>query len=250
MKRIALLLALLFGCAGANASAASGPPPELRRAAAVSEADHRGIIAFQIVWDTEARGGPFHRSFHYRNAYVYDGTRLVGARAIEKIDNGRAAGPSDLDAETRRILSQNQGGGAGGFAAPFDARHFDEYRFARAPCDLTCLQGDTTVTFIASIQDENHGDGRMVIDRDGHVRHLEYSPRVKPAFGNIHAKDALVSIDRAAVLPGFWATTKIESRFSGHYGFITGDARQTARYERYRRFFTVVEALSALRAAD
>jgi hypothetical protein len=250
VKRLAVLLALFFGLAGAGASAAAGPPPELRRAALVAEADHRGIVAFQIVWDTEARGGPFHQRFHYRNAYVYDGTRLVGARAIEKVDNGRTAGPADLEAETKRILSQNQGSDGAGFAVPFDARHFDEYRFARAPCDVTCLEGDTTVSFVASIQDENHGDGRMIIDRDGHVRHLEYSPKVKPAFGNIHAKDALVSIDRAAVLPGFWATTKIESRYSGHYGFITGDAHQTTRYERYRRFFTVVEALSALRTGD
>jgi len=90
----------------------------------------------------------------------------------------------------------------------------------------------------------------MVVDRDGHVRHLEYSPRVNPTFGSIHAKDALISIDRASVLPGFWATTKIQSRFSGRYGFITGEALQTARYEHYRRFFTVAEAMSTLRAGD
>ncbi|MFN2529388.1 MAG: hypothetical protein ABR584_11815 [Candidatus Baltobacteraceae bacterium] len=245
MKRAALLCAVLLTAAGVTSA---GPPAELRHAAAVAEADHRGIISFQIIWDTHARGGPFKQTFHYRSAYVYEGNRLVGARALEKIDNGHKSGQPELDAETKRILSQSETAGPTGFAVPFDSRHFDEYRFARAACDTGCLDGDTTITFTAALEDANHGDGRMIIDRDGHVRHLEYSPGVKPAFGNIHAKEALVGIDRAAVLPGFWATTKIESRFSGRYGFITGEARQTARYERYRRFLSVAEALSALRS--
>jgi len=247
MNRATLLCAVLLTAAGV---ASVGPPPELRRAAAVSEADHHGIVSFQIIWDTQARGGPFKQGFHYRNAYVYEGNHLVGARALEKIDNGHTGGQADLDAETRRILSQSETADAVGFAVPFDSRHFDEYRFGRIPCDRRCLEGDSTITFISQVQDANHGDGQMIIDRDGHVRHLEYSPRVKPTFGNVRAKDALVAIDRAGVLPGFWATTKIESHFSGRYGFITGEARQTAHYERYRRFLSVVEALSALRSSE
>ena len=225
---------------------AGAVPSELIRAAAMTQNDHRGVVGFEITWDTEARGGPIHQRFHYRNAYVYDGVRLIGARALEKVDNGRPGGQADLDAQTNRILQQNHSSDAAGFAVPFDALHFDEYRFERAPCDMKCLQGDTTIGFSAVIADADHGDGHLVIDRDGHVRHLEYVPKVKPAFGGVHARDALVTIDRAAVLPGFWATTKIESRYSGHFGFITGEAIQNTRYDRYRRFRDAQEALSAL----
>lgn len=222
-------------------------PSELRKAAALAEGDHHGIIGYEISWDTEANGGPFHQRFHYLNAYVFDGERLLGARALEKVDNGHHAGQSELDAETKRI-AQNEHAGGAGFAVPFDSRHFGEYHFTRTTCDALCLDGDTIVAFASDIQDVNHGDGRMVIDRDGHVRRMEYVPKVKPAFGRVHAKDALVAIERAAVLPGFWATVKIESRFSGRMGFITGSATQTTQYEHYRRFRTDDAALAALQS--
>lgn len=245
MRRAAPMLLGALLCAGAAPS--STVPPELRKAAALAESDHRGIIGFQIRWDTEADGGPFHQRFHYLNAYAYDGDRFLGARAIEKVDNGHHAGQAELDAETKRI-AQNERGSGTGFAVPFDSRHFSEYHFTRAACDALCLEGDTAVSFTSDIQDVNHGDGRMIIDRDGHVRRMEYAPKVKPAFGRVHAREAQVSIERAAVLPGFWATVKIESRFSGRYGFISGSAKQTTQYERYRRFRTDDAALAALQS--
>lgn len=246
MKTAAIGLITLLACAGLTGAL----PQELRRAAALAENDHKGVVGFEITWDTEARGGPFHQRFHYRNAYVYDGTRLIGAKAIEKVDNGRTGSQADLDSQTKRILDENHASDAAGFAVPFDSRHFDEYRFERGACDATCLDGDSAIAFAARVTDAEHGDGHLIIDRDGHVRHLEYVPKIKPAFGSIHAKEALVSIDRAAVLPGFWATTKIESRYGGRYGLVTGEATQTTRYERYRRFRTGAAALSALQSGE
>ena len=246
MRQIALAFVVGLACVGVAGSL----PPELRKAAAVAEADHRGVMGFQITWDTDAHGGPFHQNFHYRAAYVYDGTRLIGARAIEKIDNGRAGTQADLDAQTKQILSQAHASDASGFAVPFDSRHFDEYRFERVACDASCLAGDTEISFLAAVADPDHGDGRLIVDRDGHVRHLAYVPKVKPTFGSIRVRDAAVTIDRAAVLPGFWATTKIESRYTGRYGFISGQATQTTRYDHYHRFRSGDVALSALASGD
>ncbi|MDP9017471.1 MAG: hypothetical protein M3N19_04025 [Candidatus Eremiobacteraeota bacterium] len=225
-------------------------PANLRHAAAIAESDHRGIVGFQISWETEARGGLFHQRFHYRNAYVYEGEHLIGARALEKVDNGRVSSERDLEAETKRILDESAKPAAPGFAVPFDVRHFEEYRYKTAPCDDYCLQSDERIAFAALIQDANHGDGLMTIDRDGHVRRLEYSPKVKPVFGPVRAREALISIDRGPVLPGYWATTKIESRFSGRYGFVTGAATQTTHYDHYRRFRTTDAALAALRSGE
>ena len=244
----------LVGISCALLAAAPAPaaaiPPELRRAAILSENDHHGIVGFEITWDTDARGGPFRQRFHYRNAYVYDGERFLGARALEKVDNGKAADAHGLDEETKKIEREHSGASVPGFAVPFDSRHFDEYRFRRAPCDAACLEGDTSIGFEALINDQNHGDGRLIIDRDGHVRHLEYVPKVKPVFGGIHAREASVSIDRGAVLPGYWSTTTMLTRFSGRYGFIVGQAIQTTQFDHYRRFRTPDAALSALRTGQ
>lgn len=243
----ALALAAVFAI---TLAAAEGVPSELRRAAQVAQSDHQGIIAFQIIWDTEARGGPFHQTFHYRNAYVFDGERFVGARALEKVDNGKAADDAGLADETKRIAANERAKGAVGFADPFDSRHFQEYRFNRAPCEASCLAGDTTVTFAAVVSDINHGDGRLVIDRDGHVRQMVYAPKVMPTFGRVKAHDAVISIERAAVLPGYWATVRTTAKYSGRYGFITGAATQTTRFDHYRRFRSVDAAVAALNSGQ
>lgn len=235
--------------AAVTLAAAESVPPEVRRAAQVAEADHQGIIGFQIIWDTEARGGPFHQTFHYRNAYVYDGERFVAARALEKVDNGKAADVAGLADETKHIAENERTKGAG-FADPFDSRHFAEYRFSRTPCDPSCLAGDTTVAFTALVSDVNHGDGRLVIDRDGHVRQMTYAPKVMPAFGRVKARDAAISIERAAVLPGYWATLRTTATYSGRYGFISGAATQTTRFCRFRRFRSVDAAIAALNSGQ
>lgn len=231
------------------AGSAEGIPSELRRAAQVAEADHRGIVGFQIVWDTDARGGPFHQTYHYRNAYVFDGEHFVGARSIEKVDNGRSADEAGLAEETKRIV-ENERSKSAGFSDPFDTRHFDEYRFSRTPCDSTCLEGDVTLAFAALSEDARHGDGRLVIDRDGHVRRMTYTPKVMPSFGKVRARDAVITVVRAAVLPGYWATTRMESKYTGRFGIITGGAIQTSRFDHYRRFRTVDAAVAALNSGQ
>ena len=230
-------------------AAAADVPAEVRHAAQVAQADRRGIVGFEIVWDTDAHGGPFHQTYHYRNAYIFDGERFVGARAIEKVDNGRVAGPADLAGETRKI-AENERSKAPGFADPFDDRHFPEYRFSRQPCDASCLEGDTTVAFTGLLADVNHGDGRLLIDRDGHVRRMVYVPKVMPSFGRVKARDAVITIERGPVLPGYWATLKSTATYSGRYGFITGSATQTARFDHYRRYHSVDAALSALNSGQ
>ena len=241
-------LALAAVCLTAIA-AASEVPAEVRRAAQVAQSDRRGIVGFEIVWDTDARGGPFHQTYHYRNAYIFDGERFVAARAIEKVDNGHSAGAADLAAETRKI-AENERAKVPGFADPFDDRHFAEYRFTREACDAACLQGETTVAFAGLVPDVNHGDGRLLIDRDGHVRRMVYVPKVMPSFGRVKARDAVVTVERGPVLPGYWGTLKSTAAYRGRYGFITGSATQTARFDHYRRYRSVDTAVAALNSGQ
>ena len=244
IRALALAAVLLTAVA-----AAGDVPSDVRRAAQVAQADRRGIIGFEIAWDTDARGGPFHQTYHYRNAYIFDGERFVAARALEKVDNGRTAAAADLAAETRKI-AENERAKAPGFADPFDDRHFGEYRFSRETCDSSCLAGDTTVAFAGLVSDVNHGDGRLVIDRDGHVRRMVYAPKVMPSFGRVKARDAVITVERGPVLPGYWGTLKSTATYGGRYGFITGSATQVARFDHYRRYHSVDTALAALNSGQ
>jgi len=239
------MLAALLPYATPVAVAAASVPAELVRAALVAENDHRGIIAYQVTWDSEARGGPMHQRFHYRNIYAYDGERFLAARAIEKMDNGHTAGAQELEAQTKKI-AREEGRGATGFAVPFDSRHFNEYRYVALSC-ATCRSGETSIGFTSPLLDVNHGGGFMIVDRGSHVRHLQYTPNVMPSFGPIHAREAMYQIERAGVLPGFWATVKIENRFGGRYGFIRGLVVQSVTFDRYRRFGNDAAAIAAIR---
>ncbi|PZR56344.1 MAG: hypothetical protein DLM50_08745 [Candidatus Meridianibacter frigidus] len=235
------LVVLLLGTATAG-----GVPPELRAAAVLAEADHEGIIAFEVTWETQASGGPFHRYFRYRNAYVYDGERFVDARALQRNDNGKIAGQAELDVQTRKLVDEHRREPSAGFAVPFDDRHFSEYRYTIVPCTSGCSQSDVAIAFAAKNRDSLHGDGRMVLDRDAHVKRLEYVSQSAPSFRGAKLQEAHVTIERGPVLPGYWGTILMHSRLVGHYGFITGEALQTARYDHYERFQSISAALAAL----
>ncbi len=234
---LALAVALSWGTSKGSEEAAV--PSEVRHAAELSVQDHKGIIAYESVFDTTMHGGPLHRAYHYRNAYLYNDERLLKARALYKDDNGHIANPAELETETRKIESEQDSGKV--FAVPFDARHFSEYRYQKGTC-TGCLAGEEVFNFTSLVQDEFHGNGSMTLAGTGHVKTLTYVPRVLPP----HASAARITVHRAQVLPGYWATVKSEGHYEGRYGFIHGSGDMQSRNEHYRRFNSVDAARAAL----
>lgn len=235
---LALPVALSF-LSTTGASEKSAVPSAIRRAAELSVRDHEGIIGYQSAYDTSMHGGPLHRSYHYRNAYLYNDERLVKARALYKDDNGHIADAAQLEIETRKIESEQGSGRV--FAVPFDARHFSEYRYQKAAC-AGCAAGQVAFTFTSLVPDQFHGNGSMTFDFLGHVTSLTYTPTVLPS----HASKARITIYRGAVLPDYWATVRSEGHYQGRYGFIRGSADMQSRNEHFHRFSSVNAAVAAL----
>lgn len=235
-----LPLSLLL-CSAAGGSERPTVPSEVRHAAELSVRDHQGIIGYESAFDTNMHGGPLHRAYHYRNAYLYNDERLLKARALYKDDNGHIADAAQLQTETSKIESEQGSGKV--FAVPFDARHFSEYRYEKGACS-ECAQGEVVFTFTSVVQDEFHGSGSMTFDAGGHVRLMTYVPSVLPP----HASTARITVHRNEVLPGYWATVKSEGHYEGHFGLLHGGADMQSRNERFHRFSSVDAALSALNA--
>ncbi|MDQ6827137.1 MAG: hypothetical protein M3Z14_08070 [Candidatus Eremiobacteraeota bacterium] len=230
-------------CVAIARSADSSVPTELRRAAQVAVRDHKGIIAFQTTWDSIAHGGPMRRAYRYKDAYVFQDERLIKARALAKGDNGTEANQEQLDAETRKIETEQGSGKV--FAVPFDSRHFSEYAYAKDTCEQ-CASGDVKLTFSSPIKDQFHGNGSLIVNATDHVKLLIYSPNVLPK----HASTGVITTYRAEVLPGYWATVRSEQRFTGHLGPFSGGAEVSSRSDHYHRYKSIAAALTALHSGN
>ncbi len=240
IARILLILAFpLLLSEATRGSEHPSVPFEVRHAAELSVHDHKGIIGYESAFDTNMHGGPLHRAYHYRNAYLYNDEHLLKARALYKDDNGQIADAAQLQTETTKIETEQGSGKV--FAVPFDARHFSEYRYDRAECS-GCAQGEVAFTFTSLVQDEFHGSGSMTLESGGHIRLLTYVPSVLPA----HASAARITVHRSEVLPGYWATVKSEGHYEGRYGLIHGGADMQSRNEHFHRFSSVDTAVTAL----
>lgn len=206
--------------------------PIVERAAAVAAHDHAGIVGYRVVQHSRVDGGPIHRRDVVELAVVFDGGTLVNVRVFRHVENGNIAAEADNDKLAKKL---EQGSASSGFAVPFDERHLGEYDYTAA---------GTVVHFVARIRDANHGDGRFTVDPSGHVVAVEYAPVRLPQY----AQHGIVSVRRAEVLTGFWATVHQDQTYTGSYGFIRGSAAVTVDQSHFVRFGNRSAALSALAA--
>lgn len=201
------------------------------RAAQLATKDHEGVVSLHLRQTSTISGGPIHQSSQIELVGVFDGEKLVRVRVLTLVENGRTADDEALAAKADEILRTENSGG--GFAVPFDARHFSEYRYqAITP---------SVVQFTSLVRDANHGDGRFELSPAGQVVKLEYIPDVMPKYANA----GTVTQYRAEVLPDFWATIRGDSRYTGHYGFISGSGDFGLTEDHFRRFATLREAIGA-----
>lgn len=204
------------------------------RAAELATKDHQGVISLHLHQSSAIKGGPIHQSSQIELVGVFDDEKLVRVRVLSLVENGRAADRQTLDAKADEILKTENAGG--GFAVPFDARHFSEYRYQ--------VITPTLVQFMSVVRDAEHGDGRFELSPSGQVTELQYIPDVLPKY----ASAGTVTQYRAEVLPGFWATVRGESQYTGHYGFISGSGDFGLTEDRFRRFTSLKEAIGAFEA--
>lgn len=205
-------------------------PPIVVTAANLAAADRSGIVEYRVRQTAEIDGGPIHERDDITIVVVADGGEVVKVRVLAFTADGKV----QSDAARRKVETQVQADKSR-FATPFDTRSLPDYSFA--------VDG-STIRFVSLKRDGEHGDGWFRVDADGHVVAMTYAPNVMPQY----ASSGSVTVDRAAVLPGFWATTTSVSTFAGHYLFIHGAATFTTRESGFRRFGDRAAALADLAA--
>lgn len=168
--------------------------------------DHEGIVGYRIHRVADIAAGPFHRHDDVTLAAVFDGDKLVAIRVLRDDVNGR---PADAAARQQLVAQLQAPAPGGGFAVPFDARFFKDYRYA--------VHG-SRVMFTSAIRDARHGDGFFDVAPDGRVTDLDYAPNALPRY----ASTGSVHEERAQVLPGFSATTFSREEYTGHYAIFSG----------------------------
>jgi len=166
-------------------------------------------------------------------AAVFEGDPVVDVRVKQQLQNGRETSAVKNEMLAGQIESMT---GKDQFATPFDARHFPEYAYTP--------DGATRVRFVSRVRDASHGDGTFTVDGFGHVVSMTYTPDAFPRY----ATRGSVDVQRAQVLPNFWATIHQVQRYEGGYGFIRGGGTVELTQSGFRRFATRKAAIAAVDA--
>lgn len=210
-------------------------PPIVMRAAERATHDHQGIVGYRLHQTTELHAARFYnRSDNFEMAVVFDGDTLVKVRIFSYTENGRDASEGDK-AKIQAQLEERKPNS--GFAVPFDARHFAEYRY---------VQNGMGALFISLARDDRHGDGEFVVNARGDVTRMTYTPDVLPKY----ATSASIVDDRSEVLPSFWATVREVQRYEGKYGPFHGYGEIVTQERDFNRFQNRAAALTALAHGD
>ncbi|MEB3196188.1 MAG: hypothetical protein VKP62_03200 [Candidatus Sericytochromatia bacterium] len=123
--------------------------------------------------------------------------------------------------------------------APFDLRHMDDYEFQEASCPGS-EAGERCVGFRSRLRDARHGDGTLLLNREGRVRLVSYAPSQLPA----QAGQGSVRIVRGPAGPGWWGRQRLEIRFEGGLGPLAGSFQLSQRVSAHRRFGSLGEAIA------
>jgi hypothetical protein len=181
-------------------------PAAVELAAQLAARDHVGIVGYRITRTGQISAGPYHRKDDVTLAAIFENDRLIAVRVLSDAVNGRDASAPDRQALEKQLLD---GSKKNSFAVPFDARHFDEYRYR--------VQGGH-VEFVTALRDTQHGDGFFDVSAAGAVVTLQYVPKVFPQY----VTGGTVREERAQVLPNFWATVRAAQNYDGKYLFFHG----------------------------
>lgn len=207
-------------------------PPSVLRAARLSAGDHSGIVGYRILQRTTIDGGPVQRREEVELATVFDGPTLVKIRVLRHVTNGSVANDADNSALASKL---ERAAGPDGFAVPFDRQNLTAYTYA--------VDG-AVVRFYGKKIDSAHPNGEFTVDPAGHVTEMTYAPRELPRY----AKRGSITVWRAEVLPGFWASVHETQTYGGSLGFIKGSALVDVRQSHFRRYTTVRAAEAELAA--
>ncbi|MBC5824169.1 MAG: hypothetical protein GIX02_04935 [Candidatus Eremiobacteraeota bacterium] len=241
-------LAVLFAAGGLVAGApcarasTSDIPAVVEKAARTFSKETAGIVGFQRHFQTEIHGGPINHSEVSDSDFLMTDGAFTKIKYTRIVEDAKVYGSSQLagrDADANGKWKQ----GRVFFKEPYDARYLADYSYAESGnCD-GCPADAVSIRFTSRLNDDQHGDGTMMIDRSsGHVASLTYTPKVLPQ----HATSATITETGGQALPGMWYVTHIDQRFRGRAFLVSGRATFTANFDHFRRFDSSKAASAAL----
>jgi hypothetical protein len=206
-------------------------PPALTQVAQRFEATSRGVVGFRMHRTFDVHAGFQRRHEELTMEGIYDDGKVAKVRISTYTIDGKDA--SAADRSTVELAWEHpQPGNV--FAPPFDADNFTSYEYRSA--------GAQDIAFTSDVKDQAHGSGTFSYDADGDVVTYEYHPNVLPP----HASSGDVTVQRAQVLPGYWAVTQEIQHYSGTYAIFHGSGTVTMNYSDFRRFADLPSALRSI----
>jgi hypothetical protein len=207
-------------------------PPAVMQIAQRTQREESGVVLYRLRRTFDVHAGPFRRHDELELLVAAQDGRTIKVRVIKAVTGGKAAD----EAGRASIAQQYEHPKAGDvFHRPFDARYAAEYTFESTT-------EPQTFRFTSTIHDASHGSGTFSTDASGNVVRYQYSPYTLPQY----TSSGSITDQRSEVLPNYWALTREDHHYSGHYAIFGGGADVVIQYDGFKRFADVGSALSAL----
>lgn len=230
----ALAAAALLLPAAAPAWTADDGPALAHAAAAAYAASVRGTATFEVDSRTIIRGGPIHREDVETTRYVERDGHAVRKVVTQLVESGKTSDAEDL---ARRSAEPDGPLSRFGLRLPYTVPADYTYEAPRP------AESHLALAFHATVRDEAHGDGTMVLDPAARrIVSVTFVPAKLPA----HATSAQITVDFAAVAADRWDVVRITRAFAGRSGIFRGTATAVSTYVHYRLFATTEGAEAAL----
>lgn len=233
-----LLPIMLLAALPAMAASAADTPAEAVQVAERHTRDTAGIVGYVSETDTRLQAPMTDRRTRFRAWVVANDGQPVDSKLLALSIDGKPAAEKqrrELETRTRDAIKANKNSLRG----PFHEAYMADYTFSAMPCK-GCEPGETAMRFKSLKRDERHGDGTMVLtgaSGDRRVRRVQYQPSALPA----QASEGEVTLEAT----GAWGFDRMQARYKGGAGPLTGAFAMTQRQSGHRRFATVEAALAA-----
>lgn len=235
-------VAAAFVAAGVPANAAAPDAQAVAaRAAALLEADRRGVIATISDTTQKIEAPVYHQVTHSRYWLVSENGVPAAAGYLAIEFDGKAQSRDEVAKDSARSDAAVKKH-ANPSHSVLRAEYQSEYRFADATCE-GCAEGERAVQYDTDKHDAAHTHGMIVVDAGGHVARTISHPYVFPKYVNDGGE---FTTRYGLVLDGKRLPVETTGAYFGHRGPIKGTDTFEERLT-YKRFASVDEAVAATR---
>jgi hypothetical protein len=234
-----LLPAALALALAAPPALAAEPPAAVKRAADRHAEDVAGIVAFEAAMEMDLDAPLMKRASAWRAWVIARDGEGVETKVLSLTTDGKP-GPAAERAKLETQLNASARKDRDAAKLPFERRHLGDYAFTPAPCGA-CEPGAEAFAFRAKVRDQAHGDGVLVVGKDGRMRKVAFTPAVMPP----RVSTAEVVVEGTPNAAVGWGVTRFRARYAGGLGPLRGSMTMEQKQSGHRRFASIEAARAA-----